>query len=74
METKKMQHRSEKAMQNKKAYDREYAKKYFKQKVIVFNTLYPEDIALLDWIKQQLEGGNHYIRRLIMEDMEKRLA
>ena len=63
---------SEKAKTNKKAYDAAYAKKNFKCKNLAFNTLYPADIALLDWVKQQAEGGTQYIKRLIREDMEKK--
>ena len=62
---------SEKAMQNKKAYDIKYAKQNFKCKNIAFNTLYPDDIALLDWVKKQPEGGTKYIKRLIREDIER---
>ena len=64
--------RSDLAKMNKKAYDAAYAKKNFKCKSIAFNTLYPADMALLDWVKQQAEGGTQYIKRLIREDMEKR--
>ena len=67
-----MQKRTEKAIKNKKAYDAQYIKKYFKQKTIPFNTKVESDIALLDWVKEQPEGGNQYIKRLIREDMERR--
>jgi len=69
---KKGQYRSPEALKNKRAYDKEYNKKYFKQKTIVFNTQYPDDYALLEWVKVQPEGGNAYIKRLIREDIEKR--
>lgn len=59
------------ALQKKRAYDKEYIKKYYKGKCVMFNTQFPEDIALLDWIKAQPEEGTKYIKRLIREDMEK---
>ena len=62
---------SEKAKLKKKEYDTAYAKKNFKCKNIAFNMLNPEDFALLEWVKQQSEGGNKYIKRLIREDMER---
>ena len=65
---------SDRALRNKRVYDKDYAKKYLKGKSITFNTLYPEDIALLEWVKKQGEGGNQYIKRLIREDMERRQA
>lgn len=64
---------SDTALQNKRSYDKDYAKKNFKCKNLAFNTLYPEDIALFDWVKKQPEGGTKYIKRLIREDMERRL-
>ena len=63
---------SEKSMERKKAYDKQYAKKNFKGKYIVFNLQYPEDMALLEWTNAQPEAGNQYIKRLIREDMERR--
>lgn len=63
---------SEKAKANKTAYNMDYAKKYFKSKVLSFNTQYPEDIALLDWVKKQ-ENGTQYIKDLIRADMELKL-
>lgn len=63
---------SEKAREKKREYDVAYAKKNFKCKNLAFNKLYPEDIALLDWINSQPENGTKYIKRLIREDMERR--
>ena len=63
---------TEKGLMNKRKYDQEYAKKYFKSKIISFNTKKPDDIALLDWIKSQPEEGTKYIKRLVKEDMERR--
>ena len=60
---------SETALKNKRAYDKEYAKKNFKSKLITFNKLVPDDIQLLDWVNSQTEQGNNYIKRLIREDM-----
>lgn len=65
---------SEKSMERKRKYDVAYAKQFFKCKNIAFNTLYPEDIALLDWVKSQPENGSQYIKRLIREDMERQKA
>jgi len=63
---------SETATENKRAYDKEYARKYLKGKCVVFNLQYPEDIALLEWANAQPENGNQYIKRLIREDKERR--
>ena len=60
------------ALKRKNEYDKEYQRKFFKGKHITFNTLYPEDIALFEWLRVQPEGGNAYVKRLIREDMEKR--
>lgn len=62
---------SEKSMARKIKYDREYAKNFFKVKTVTFNTLYPEDIELFDWIKSQSENATKYVKRLIREDMER---
>ena len=63
---------SDEAYKHRTEYNNEYRKKYMKSKVIAFNTQHPEDIALLDWIKKQPEGGVQYIKRLIREDMKAR--
>ena len=65
------QYRSPEALKNKREYDKEYNKKYFKQKTVVFNTQFPDDIALFEWIRTRPEGGNQYIKRLVREDMAK---
>ena len=65
---------SEKALNNKKAYDKQYARENFKGKHIVFNLKDPDDMALLEWTKIQSEGGNQYIKRLIREDMMRSYA
>ena len=62
------------AIKRKAQYNQAYAKKFFKTKLIQFNTNIPEDIAMLDWIKKQPEGGNAYIKRLIKEDIERRAS
>ena len=63
---------SEYALANKKKYNNEYAKNFFKSKLIQFNVQYPDQMEMLDWINAQPEGGNEYIRRLIRADMEAR--
>ena len=63
---------SPKAKARKHEYDVRYAKENFQCKNLSFNKKIPEDIALLDWVKVQPEGGNAYIKRLIREDMERR--
>ena len=63
---------SESALANKKKYNNEYAKNFFKSKLIQFNVQYPDQMEMLDWINAQPEGGNEYIRRLIRADMEAR--
>ena len=64
--------RTEQGMKNKRAYDKEYLKKYIKQKTIMFNTKSQDDMAMLDWVKNQPEDGTKYIKRLIWEDMKRR--
>lgn len=61
---------SDEAYQRRTEYNNEYRKKYMKGKSILFNTQYPEDMALLDWLKKQPEGGVQFIKRLIRENME----
>lgn len=61
---------SKKALQNKKEYDKNYAKTYFKGKYIAFNVKDPSDIALLEWVQAQ-PNGNQYIKQLIREDMQR---
>ena len=68
------QYRSPEALANKKKYDNEYSSKFHKQKTVAFNKKFPEDIALFNWLSTRPEGGNHYIKRLIREDMEKQLS
>lgn len=63
---------SEYALANKKKYNNEYAKNFFKSKLIQFNVQYPDQMEMFDWINAQPEGGNEYIRRLIRADMEAR--
>ena len=63
---------SEYALANKKKYNNEYAKNFFKSKLIQFNVQYPDQMEMLEWINSQPEGGNEYIRRLIRADMEAR--
>lgn len=63
---------SEKALANKKAYNNEYAKKFFKSKLISFNTKFAEDMELLNWIQGQ-ENGNQYIKDLIRKDMAEKM-
>lgn len=60
------------ALANKKKYNNEYAKNFFKSKLIQFNVQYPDQMEMLDWINSQPEGGNEYIRRLVRADMEAR--
>ena len=63
---------SEYALANKKKYNNEYAKNFFKSKLIQFNVQYPDQMEMLEWINAQPEGGNEYIRRLVRADMEAR--
>lgn len=63
---------SPEALRRRKDYNNQYRSKNLQCKCIPFNRLYPEDIALFDWMMQQPEGGNQYIKRLIREDMEAR--
>lgn len=65
------QKRTEQGLKNKREYDKAYMKQFFKGKTITFNTKNADDIALLDWIKAQPEEGTKYIKRLILEDMER---
>jgi len=59
---------SNQALENKKAYNREYAKKNFKSKLLYFNTQNLEDVVLLEWLQMQ-ENGVQYIKNLIKEDL-----
>lgn len=65
---------SEKAMANKREYDKKYARENFQGKYITFNKKVPEEIALFKWVNSQPEQGNTYIKRLIREDMQRQLA
>ena len=62
---------SEQALQNKKSYNREYARKNFRCKNVQFNVQYKEDIELLEWVQSRPEGGNTYIKGLIRDDMNR---
>lgn len=63
---------SEEGKKKKQAYDLEYLKKFIKVKSLPFNIKNDEDMEMLEWIKQQPESGNQYIKRLIREDMRAR--
>ena len=56
----------------KKAYNAKYAKENFKRKLMTFNVNFPEDMEIYDWISQQAEGGNKYIKNLVRQDMKLR--
>ena len=58
------------AMEHKKQYDKEYMRKNFRSKLIPFNVNNPTDMEMLDWINRQPEGGNKYVKRLVLADME----
>ena len=65
---------SETARENKRTYDNAYARNFFRSKLITFNRKNPEEMAMLDWANAQPEGGNKYIKRLILEDMQRVIA
>lgn len=56
---------------DKSKYDQEYARKNVIRKHIPFNKLKPEDMKLLEWIESREESATAYIKRLVLEDMEK---
>ncbi len=60
---------SPEAEAKKKAYNKEYARTHLKGKNLGFNISDPDDMALLEWIKQH-ENGTEYIKSLIRTDME----
>ena len=59
------------ALQNKRAYDKVYAHENFRGKTIQFNRKNELDMELFEWMRTQPEGGAKYIKRLILEDMER---
>lgn len=63
---------SEQAYENKKNYNKKYANKNYRSKLIAFNRQFPEEMEMLDWINGQPEGGNQYVKRLVREDMLRR--
>ena len=66
---------SPEAQRRRYDYNNGYRSKNFRSKCIAFNRQFPEDVALLDWINEQVkygENGNQYIKRLVREDMERR--
>ena len=65
---------SAEAMESKRAYDYAYAKKYFRSKLITFNRKNDFEMAMLDWVNAQPEGGNKYIKNLIRQAMENATA
>ena len=69
-----MQKRTAEGKKKKQAYDLEYLKKFVKVKSIPFNVKNPEDMEMFEWIKNQPESGNQYVKRLIREDMRRRMS
>ena len=63
---------SEQAMNNKKEYDKKYARENFQRKHIVFNKKDADDMALFEWINSQKIPATTYIKSLISADMAQR--
>lgn len=61
---------SEASKRAKAAYDKKYMKNNVKQRTIGFNIGDPEDMAMYNWIGQQV-NGTKYIKDLVREDMRK---
>lgn len=53
----------------------QYDQRYLKQNVVTvgvtFNRRKPDDMVLLDWVRNREETNVAYIKRLIIQDMEK---
>ena len=56
-------------MFDKSKYDQEYAKKNIVRKNIPFNKTVPDDVKILEWLKDRPEGMTAYIKALILDDM-----
>ena len=57
-------------MLDKSKYDQEYAKKNIVRKNIPFNKTVPDDVKILEWLKDRPEGMTAYIKKLILDDIE----
>lgn len=60
-----------KAKAKKYNYDQQYLKANMVTVGVTFNKRKKEDMILLDWLKNRDEKKVAYIKRLILEDMEK---
>ena len=52
-------------------YMKSYNNQHVKWRKVSFNDKNPEDTIIMDWIDSQNESTSAYIKRLILEDMEK---
>ena len=59
------------ARANKYERDQSYIKNNLAFVNVSFNRRKPEDMILYDWLNQQGESKVKYIKKLILEDMEK---
>lgn len=62
---------SEKAKAKKYGYDQEYLKQNITKVSLTFNRGKPDDMALAEWLRTRPEGSNRYIKRLMLEDIER---
>ena len=64
----------EKAKESRKRkyqYDQRYLKKNVVTMGVTFNRQKPDDMVLLDWVRNRDETNVSYIKRLIRQDMER---
>ena len=62
---------SQKAKERKYGYDQEYLKQNITKVSLTFNKGNPDDMMLAQWLRTRPEGCNRYIKRLMIEDIER---
>lgn len=58
-------------LERRRETNNRYAKQYIRGTHVIFNTRFPEQKVLFDWLKSQ-PNANNYIKNLIFEDMKKK--
>lgn len=56
---------------NQKQYVNEYIKAKIVYRRMNFNNGKPDDMTMLAWIDSQPEGVSNYLKRLVLQDMQK---
>lgn len=59
------------AKERKYSYDQQYLKENISSVNVPFNKRKPEDQIIYEWLNSRSEGKTAYIKRLILEDMER---